>query len=236
MFVYYRTSGKVSESKLISEIVTNSSLVQTDLSVQSIFQVNKDSQGKTSISIDIRENSYFDNITPNSLEYWFYDEKTSSYKFVFGVDMISKDLFTTKNKDFEIPCHFNSVNQYYGEYVLLLENSGETNFKFYLDFYDSNNILLERNTVGFGVYDIPKTLISNMIYFKITPMKESDEDKLKYINVYRYQKTRTIYLSLLSNNSFEVVKDNSIVNGTILNYQEEEGVKINTYQLMKKNI
>ena len=103
-------------------------------------------------------------------------------------------------------------------------------------FYDSNNILLERNTVGFGVYDIPKTLISNMIYFKITPMKESDEDKLKYINVYRYQKTRTIYLSLLSNNSFEVVKDNSIVNGTILNYQEEEGVKINTYQLMKKNI
>ena len=119
---------------------------------------------------------------------------------------------------------------------MLLENSGETNFKFYLDFYDSDNILLERNIAGFGVYDIPKTLISDMIYFKITPMKESDEDKLKYINVYRYQKTRTIYLSLLSNNSFEVVKDNSIVAGTILNYQEEEGVKINTYQLMKKNI
>ena len=119
---------------------------------------------------------------------------------------------------------------------MLLENASETNFNFYLDFYDSDNILLERHIAGFGVFDIPSSLFGDMIYFKITPISDSDEDKLKYINVYRYQKTRTIYLSLLTNNTFEVVKDNSIVNGTILNYQEEEGVKINTYQLMKKNV
>ena len=138
MFVYYRTSGKVAESKLISEMSTNPSLVQTDLSVPSIFQVNKDSQGKTSISIDIRENSYFDNIKELGLE--------EQYNIVFKIPKLNSDsMFVEMDKETD-----NAIlDEKY------LENQKEKMVCEYRELFDKNDKLINRAIMSAVLSELP---------------------------------------------------------------------------------
>ena len=111
MFVFYRTSGNIKDSKYINEFSESSipnGLVKTDLNISNVFQLMyNQSLNYSYLTINLSELSYFDNITPATIEYWFYDEDSESYKFVFGVNLDSSKRKTIvfsllNNSDFNV--------------------------------------------------------------------------------------------------------------------------------------
>lgn len=237
IFVFYRKNGTIEDSKLMGKgLPDETNLFSTELLVSDIFTIEENEVNYNSILIDIREVEMGTADTIKTLEYWYYDEKEECYKFVFGVNMYGEDIFKEKNDTYKIEFLNNSVNIYYGERVIYLDyvDDIENITSMTLNFYDREGNFLEEETFQITKDTIDLNEKTNVSYFSI---KEIIGNNINYtkLNVYRITKRKRIYLSLLSNNVFEVYDNNLIECGSILNYYNS-GEQINNYQLMKKNV